>query len=170
MRLLRLLGSFMACIFYTIVLGIIGGIFNFFITAFTNHTLSASNPLILNDPITLVNANLPGIAIGAAIGLLIGISRIVRATTINRLQTSGIQLRLPIEYVEKQQRSRTTGSGSTQRTEWYTVYRASTTWQDRQTRQSYTFRSEFGYRKPHVGNYATIWYDPHNPSKHYMKY
>ncbi len=97
------------------------------------------------------------------------ISGIGRAVQINTLQERGTRIQIPIDHVEKHSRSRSVsraGGGST--TEWYTVYKPVTHWRDLRNGMVYTFQTESRHQ-PYAGEMATIWFDPADPRKYYMK-
>lgn len=140
----------------------------------------ASPAFSLSSPQELFQHLSPGTliggAVGATIGLIVMVSMMKRASDVNWLKKHGRRIIATVTDIQKKSESRSvpysTGKGTQYRTEWQTYYIVIARWENPQTRQTHTFRSErrASYpRKYAPGSGIPVLIDPQNPARYLVE-
>lgn len=171
--------SLIAMVVFTVVFAVLGSLLPLG-HASQGIGLSSLQSVNLSSPTDVLQTLPPGALLGGGVGALIGLAVMIgtmkRASDINWLKKHGTRIIATVTEIQKKSESRSvpysTGSGTQYRTEWQTYYIVVARWENPQTRQIHTFRSErrASYpRKYAPGSGISVLIDPQNLGRYLVE-
>ncbi|HEX7736440.1 MAG TPA: hypothetical protein VF458_16425 [Ktedonobacteraceae bacterium] len=142
--------------------------------------LSSLQSVNLASPADVIQNLPPGALLGGGVGALIGLAVMIgamkRASDVNWLKKHGTRITATVSEIQTKRESRSvpysTANGTQYRTEWHTYYIVVAHWENPQTRQVHTFRSErrsFYPRKYATGSGISVLIDPQNLGRYFVE-